>query len=84
MGEGCYDLAMTEPRPGVPHASYAPFVIEQPARGEQRYDIWSRLLIDRIVFLGTAIALFVSTAILALMIVPIRRMMAGVADEGAR
>lgn len=37
------------------HSSYAPFVIEQTARGEQRYDIWSRLLKDRIVFLGTAI-----------------------------
>ena len=35
--------------------SYAPFVIEQTARGEQRYDIWSRLLKDRIVFLGAAI-----------------------------
>jgi len=46
---------MTELRPGVSHASYAPFVIEQTARGEQRYDIWSRLLKDRIVFLGTAI-----------------------------
>ena len=36
-------------------SSYAPFVIEQTARGEQRYDIWSRLLKDRIVFLGAAI-----------------------------
>jgi ATP-dependent Clp protease protease subunit len=41
--------------PPDPRASYAPFVIEQTARGEQRYDIWSRLLKDRIVFLGTAI-----------------------------
>ena len=45
---------MTELRPGV-SASYAPFVIEQTARGEQRYDIWSRLLKDRIIFLGTSI-----------------------------
>lgn len=35
------------------------------------------------VFSGTAIALFASTVILMLMIVPIRRMMAGVKDEGA-
>ena len=35
--------------------SYSPIVIEQTARGEARYDIWSRLLKDRIVFLGTAI-----------------------------
>jgi len=45
---------MTEPR-NPEQSSYAPFVIEQTARGEQRYDIWSRLLKDRIVFLGTAI-----------------------------
>jgi len=36
-----------------------------------------------IVFSATAIALFVSTAILVAMIVPIRKMMAGVKDEGA-
>ena len=30
-------------------------VIEQTARGERAYDIWSRLLKDRIVFLGTPI-----------------------------
>ena len=36
-----------------------------------------------LVFSGTAIALFVSTVILIVMIVPIRRMMAGVKDEGA-
>jgi POT family proton-dependent oligopeptide transporter len=36
-----------------------------------------------LVFSGTAIALFASTVILIVMIVPIRRMMAGVKDEGA-
>ena len=35
--------------------SYSPIVIEQTARGEREYDIWSRLLKDRIVFLGRAI-----------------------------
>ena len=29
-------------------------VIEQTARGERAYDIYSRLLKDRIIFLGTA------------------------------
>jgi ATP-dependent Clp protease protease subunit len=33
----------------------ATIVIEQTARGERAYDIWSRLLKDRIVFLGTPI-----------------------------
>ena len=31
--------------------SYVPIVIEQTARGEKSYDIYSRLLKDRIVFL---------------------------------
>ncbi|OGQ17488.1 MAG: ATP-dependent Clp protease proteolytic subunit [Deltaproteobacteria bacterium RBG_16_71_12] len=35
--------------------SYSPIVIEQTARGEREYDIWSRLLKDRIVFLGRGI-----------------------------
>ena len=30
-----------------------PIVIEQSSRGERAYDIYSRLLKDRIVFLGT-------------------------------
>ncbi|MFP6868163.1 MAG: ATP-dependent Clp endopeptidase proteolytic subunit ClpP [Nitrospinota bacterium] len=32
-----------------------PMVVEQTSRGERAYDIYSRLLKDRIVFLGTAI-----------------------------
>ena len=32
-----------------------PMVVEQSSRGERAYDIYSRLLKDRIVFLGTAI-----------------------------
>lgn len=32
-----------------------PIVVEQTARGERSYDIYSRLLLDRIVFLGTEI-----------------------------
>ena len=31
-----------------------PMVIEQSSRGERAYDIYSRLLKDRIIFLGTA------------------------------
>ena len=36
-------------------AIYPPYVIERTSRGERSYDIFSRLLMDRIVFLGTAI-----------------------------
>ena len=36
-------------------AVYPPYVIERTSRGERSYDIFSRLLMDRIVFLGSAI-----------------------------
>lgn len=42
-----------------------PFVIEQTARGERSYDIWSRLLKDRIVFLGTAVDDYVANLLIA-------------------
>src|SRR4026209_2295705 len=32
--------------------NFIPYVVEQTGRGERQYDIYSRLLIDRIVFLG--------------------------------
>jgi ATP-dependent Clp protease protease subunit len=35
--------------------AYVPIVIERTARGEREYDIYSRLLAERIVFLGTPI-----------------------------
>jgi ATP-dependent Clp protease, protease subunit len=35
--------------------SFIPMVVEQTGRGERAYDIYSRLLKDRIVFLGTVI-----------------------------
>ena len=34
---------------------YPPYVIERTSRGERSYDIFSRLLMDRIIFLGTGI-----------------------------
>ncbi|HUE76773.1 MAG TPA: ATP-dependent Clp protease proteolytic subunit [Longimicrobiales bacterium] len=36
-------------------AVYPPYVIERTSRGERSYDIFSRLLMDRIIFLGTPI-----------------------------
>lgn len=42
-----------------------PTVIEQTPRGERAYDIYSRLLQDRIVFLGTGIDDFVANSIIA-------------------
>ncbi len=42
-----------------------PYVIEQTARGERSYDIYSRLLKDRIIFLGEAIDENVASTIVA-------------------
>jgi len=36
-------------------STYPPYVIERTSRGERSYDIYSRLLMDRIVFLGSGI-----------------------------
>ena len=44
---------------------YPPYVIERSSRGERSYDIFSRLLMDRIVFLGTPIEDDVSNIIIA-------------------
>ena len=45
-----------------------PIVVEQTARGERSYDIYSRLLKDRIVILGTPINDDVANAIIAQML----------------
>ncbi len=42
-----------------------PYVIEQTARGERAYDIYSRLLKDRIIFLGTGIDDDVANSVIA-------------------
>lgn len=45
-----------------------PIVIEQSSRGERAFDIYSRLLRDRIIFLGTAITDEVANLIIAQML----------------
>lgn len=44
---------------------YIPFVIEQTGRGERSYDIYSRLLKERIIFLGAALDDHVANIIIA-------------------
>ena len=44
---------------------YPPYIIERSSRGERTYDIFSRLLMDRIVFLGVPINDDVSNIIIA-------------------
>ncbi|MBI5286281.1 MAG: ATP-dependent Clp endopeptidase proteolytic subunit ClpP [Deltaproteobacteria bacterium] len=45
-----------------------PFVVEQTGRGERAYDIYSRLLKDRIIFLGTTIDDDVANLVIAQML----------------
>ena len=45
--------------------SLIPIVVEQTSRGERAYDIYSRLLKDRIIFLGTAIDDNVANTVIA-------------------
>jgi ATP-dependent Clp protease protease subunit len=45
-----------------------PIVIEQTPRGERQYDIYSRLMLDRIIFLGTEVNDTVANLIMAQML----------------
>lgn len=49
----------------TPHNMLIPMVVEQTAHGERAYDIYSRLLKERIIFLGTGIDDYVSSLIIA-------------------
>jgi len=51
----------TAPSAGV----LVPMVVEQTARGERAYDIYSRLLKDNIVFIGTPIDDYVANLVIA-------------------
>ena len=55
---------MTAPKMYIPN----PIVIEQTARGERQYDIYSRLLLDRIIFLGTEVNDAVANLLMAQML----------------
>ena len=48
-----------------PNGFLIPMVVEQTGRGERGYDIYSRLLVDRIVFLGTPVDDMVANVIIA-------------------
>ncbi|MBB3113171.1 ATP-dependent Clp protease protease subunit [Paenibacillus phyllosphaerae] len=48
--------------------NFVPMVIEQSNRGERAYDIYSRLLKDRIIFLGTPVNDVVANSIIAQML----------------
>lgn len=46
---------MSQPRLPKMHGALIPMVVEQTNRGERAYDIYSRLLKDNIIFIGTPI-----------------------------
>lgn len=49
----------------VMNQALVPMVVEQTGRGERAYDIFSRLLKDRIIFIGTAITDEISNLLIA-------------------
>ena len=53
---------------GTPRMSLIPMVLEQTGRGERSYDIYSRLLKERIIFLGSDIEDSVADVIMAQLI----------------
>ena len=56
-----HSMSSTTPRNNY----YVPIVIEQDGRGERSFDIYSRLLKDRIIFIGTSIDDFVANSVIA-------------------
>jgi ATP-dependent Clp protease protease subunit len=52
----------------IPHDMLVPMVVEQTSRGERAYDIYSRLLKENIIFLGTPIEDQVANLIIAQML----------------
>ena len=48
--------------------STVPYVVEQTSRGERSYDIFSRLLSDRIIFLGEEVQKIMSENLLLLIL----------------
>jgi ATP-dependent Clp protease protease subunit len=60
---------ITDAPPASPRNNYlVPTVIEQDGRGERAFDIYSRLLKDRIIFIGTPIDDFVANSVIAQML----------------
>src|SRR5204863_8220779 len=56
---------MTSSNKNMSQAVLVPMVVEQTGRGERSYDIYSRLLKDRIVFIGTPIDDHIANLVIA-------------------
>src|SRR6201993_3813321 len=59
---------MSERSKNISQSVLVPMVVEQTGRGERAYDIYSRLLKDRIIFIGTPIDDMVANLVIAQMI----------------
>ena len=57
--------------------SLVPYVIEQTSRGERSYDIYSRLLKDRIIFLGEEVNDTSASIVIAQPVSGVRRSIQG-------
>src|SRR5581483_10300715 len=55
-------------KPNDPQMMLVPMVIEQTGRGERAYDIYSRLLRDNIIFIGTPIDDNIANLVIAQML----------------
>src|SRR5256712_10458369 len=53
---------------GLPRMQLVPMVVEQTNRGERAYDIYSRLLKDSIIFIGTPIDDQIANLVIAQML----------------
>ncbi|MHC4197846.1 MAG: ATP-dependent Clp protease proteolytic subunit [Planctomycetota bacterium] len=62
------DFNVLQKEDGLRSQLYVPYVIEKTGYGERHYDIFSRLLKDRIIFVGTPIDDTVSNLVLAQML----------------
>src|SRR6201989_3702898 len=56
---------MTLPNENISQSVLVPMVVEQTGRGERAYDIYSRLLKDRIIFIGTSIDDHIANLVIA-------------------
>src|ERR1051325_11580848 len=56
---------MTDANKNFSQSVLIPMVVEQTGRGERSYDIYSRLLKDRIIFIGTSIDDHIANLVIA-------------------
>src|SRR5438045_5827694 len=59
---------MNERSKNISQSVLVPMVVEQTGRGERAYDIYSRLLKDRIIFIGTPIDDHIANLVIAQML----------------